>query len=51
MSQAISPQPGARTSRIPGTAGAPRRPVRLLLSAWWRAWRTIAADLGRGGIR
>lgn len=51
MSQVISPRSHAPAIRIPSAGGAPRHPVRLLLAAWWRAWRSIASDLGRGGIR
>lgn len=51
MSHLISPPSGAQTIGIPDTVGAPRRPVRLLFSVWWRAWRSIASDLGREGIR
>lgn len=50
MPQVISSEPGAWIIRIPRPAGAPIRLIPLF-AAWWRGWRAIASDLGRGGIR
>lgn len=51
MLQVIFSEPGAWIIRIPRPAASPGRLVRALFTAWWHAWQTIAADLGRGGIR
>ncbi len=50
MLKLISSEPGAWIIRIPQPAGIARL-FRRPLTAWWNAWRSIAPDLGRGGLR
>lgn len=51
MLKVISSEPGAWIIRIPRPAGASSHLIRRSLAAWWNAWRSIAPDLGRGGLR
>ncbi|MGE5926451.1 MAG: hypothetical protein ACM357_03780 [Gemmatimonadota bacterium] len=51
MPHVITSEPRAEVTRISLTGGPIRRLIRRSLLAWWDAWRTIAADLGRGGLR
>lgn len=51
MLKVISSEPGAWIIRISRPAGIARRLIRRPLTAWWNAWRSIAPDLGRGGLR
>jgi hypothetical protein len=51
MPHVISSEPDAWIIRIPRPRLMAPSFTRRIIGLWWRGWQSIAADLGRRGIR